>query len=185
MNRTPSNTENMETTVHYLIPNPRYHSTGIMAPTVSSMSCEELAKLLQTPSDAIAIIDVRDEDCIGGHIKGSVNVPSRSLDHKWPELLRTLKDKEKVVFHCSLSQMRGPKAAKRYLFERERLEELSGHGNDAGGKDEGSASDSCGERKQQVYLLEGGFVKWQERCGSPSCLACFDIDCTTDIAGGL
>ena len=48
------------------------------------------------------------------------------------------------MFHCALSQQRGPKAALRYLREKERM----------GGEAEG--------KKQKVYVLEGGFVKWQE-----------------------
>lgn len=64
-----------------------------------------------------------------------------------PELIRTLKDKEKVVFHCALSQQRGPSAALRYARERERIF----------GPEE--------SQKQEVYVLEGGFVKWQEVFG--------------------
>lgn len=64
-----------------------------------------------------------------------------------PELLRTLKDKEKVVFHCALSQQRGPSAALRYLRERERVF----------GPEE--------SQKQEVYVLDGGFVLWQEAYG--------------------
>ena len=77
-----------------------------------------------------------------------------------PELVRTLKDKETVVFHCALSQQRGPSAALRYLRERERLspakegevkmvEEVEGE----------KVPESKG---QTVYVLDGGFVKWQE-----------------------
>lgn len=64
-----------------------------------------------------------------------------------PELVRTLKDKEKVVFHCALSQQRGPSAALRYARERERTL----------GEEE--------SKKQEVYVLEGGFVRWQEKYG--------------------
>lgn len=65
-----------------------------------------------------------------------------------PELVRTLKDKEQVVFHCALSQQRGPSAALKYARERERM--LGG--------EEG--------KKQEVYVLEGGFVHWQEKYGT-------------------
>lgn len=67
-----------------------------------------------------------------------------------PELVRTLKDKEKVVFHCALSQQRGPSAALRYTRERERVY---------------GAEES---HKQQVFVLEGGFVQWQEKYGNDS-----------------
>lgn len=64
-----------------------------------------------------------------------------------PELIRTLKDKEKVVFHCALSQQRGPSAALQYARERERTY----------GVEE--------SQKQAVYVLDGGFVRWQEKYG--------------------
>lgn len=74
-------------------------------------------------------------------------MPSAYLDVRLPELLRTLKDKEKVVFHCALSQQRGPSAALRYARERERTLSPEEY------------------QKQEVYVLEGGFVKWQEKYG--------------------
>jgi Cdc25 family phosphatase len=61
--------------------------------------------------------------------------------------VRTLKHKEKVVFHCALSQQRGPSAALKYARERERML----------GSEE--------SHKQEVFVLEGGFVQWQEKYG--------------------
>jgi len=131
------------------------------------ISREDLAQ--QLPSQSIAVVDVRDSDHIGGHIKGSTWVPSAQLDHKTPELIRTLKDKDVVVFHCALSQQRGPSAALRYLREKERLDpgkvesrgevEEKGEGVDKeDGKGEG--------KKQKVVVLKGGFTEWQEKYGS-------------------
>lgn len=77
-------------------------------------------------------------------------VPSSTLDVRMPELVRNLKDKEKVVFHCALSQQRGPAAALRYVRERQHLY----------GADE--------TLKQQVFVLEGGFVQWQQKYGNDS-----------------
>jgi rhodanese-related sulfurtransferase len=106
----------------------------------------------------LAVIDVRDSDHVGGHIRGSMWLPSNELDYKMPELLRTMKDKEVVVFHCALSQQRGPGAALRYLRERERLREgEEGKGSDMEeGKKEG---------RQKVLVLKGGFTEWQEKYG--------------------
>jgi rhodanese-related sulfurtransferase len=125
--------------------------TEIRMPT--HIDREALAQLLSTSNSGsttgkdLAIIDVRDDDYIGGHIKGAQNVPSGTHDVAMPELARTLKDKKKVVFHCMLSQQRGPKAARRYITERERLLK----GVEGNGKDE-----------QEVLVLRGGFEKWQE-----------------------
>ncbi|KAL8941700.1 MAG: hypothetical protein Q9216_002073, partial [Gyalolechia sp. 2 TL-2023] len=82
-------------------------------PTLHRMTSQTLSTLLLSPTSSatLAIIDVRDSDHAGGHIRSSLHVPSSTLDHRLPELVRTLKCKEKVVFHCALSQQRGPGAA--------------------------------------------------------------------------
>lgn len=112
-------------------------------------------------------------DYIGGHIRGSQNVPSRTLDAMLPTLVRQLRDKQTVVFHCALSQQRGPSAALRYLRERERVlaaeEGKRGKDGGQGGKGEGKVD---GEEKvevgqgQEVYVLDQGFVGWQEVYGT-------------------
>lgn len=109
------------------------------------------------------------------------------------------------MFHCALSQQRGPAAALRYVRERDRLlgassralgeEEGSGigealkknrgeriqvdggagKGEDADGEwedeDEDEDADkekSKGKTEQKVYVLDRGFVGWQERFGEDS-----------------
>ena len=86
-------------------------------------------------------------DHVGGHIKSSTWVPSNTLDFRMTELVRTLKSKEKVIFHCALSQQRGPAAALRYARERDRIL----------GSDDG--------KNQEVMVLDGGFTQWQEKYG--------------------
>lgn len=107
------------------------------------------ALLLSASPPRYAIIDVRDDDHVGGHIRTSTHVPSRGLEKQLPALVRALRDREVVVFHCALSQQRGPAAARRYLGERER------DGEKVGGEEEGGG--------QKVYVLEGGFLRWQEK----------------------
>lgn len=128
--------------------------------TLKYISNAELsAQILDTPiskDGPIAIIDVRDSDYIGGHILGCTNVPSGNLDWKLPELVRTLKDKDVVVFNCALSQQRAPSAALRYLRERDKT-----LAKEAAKK----AEEGGNVREQKVYVLEGGFVKWQEKFG--------------------
>ncbi|KAF2999930.1 hypothetical protein E8E13_009058 [Curvularia kusanoi] len=121
------------------------------------------------PSDT-AVVDVRDSDHIGGHIRGSTWVPSSTLDFKTPELVRELKGKKVVVFHCALSQQRGPSAALRYLREKERLEGAAGVVSKGEVKEEGVGKGEVGEKiadgeKQRVYVLKGGFTEWQEKYG--------------------
>ncbi|CAG7917595.1 unnamed protein product [Penicillium olsonii] len=121
--------------------------SSISIATLPRMGRDALAALLSTDEPAnLAIIDVRDSDHVGGHIRGSTWVPTSILDVRMPELIRTLKDKKMVVFHCALSQQRGPSAALRYARERE----------SAFGQDE----------PQQVFVLDGGFVEWQQKYGN-------------------
>ncbi|KAI0435459.1 Rhodanese-like protein [Xylaria sp. FL1042] len=121
--------------------------------TVSSLkriAAAKLADMLLASSAAggeskLAVVDVRDDDHIGGHIRTSMHFPTQSLDATMPTLMRKLADKDIVVFHCAQSQQRGPSAALRYLREKEaRGESLD---------------------KQKVYILDGGFIGWQEIYG--------------------
>lgn len=118
-----------------------------------------------------AVIDVRDGDHVGGHIRGSTWFPSSQLDYRAPELVRTLKDKEVVVFHCALSQQRGPSAALRYLREKERLDPSANLESKGEVKEEGvgkSSEEATEGKKQRVYVLKGGFTEWQEKYGEDS-----------------
>ena len=137
------------------------------------MTREDLCAFLLKPVTArpsIAVIDVRDDDHVGGHIYSSTHVPSSTLDYKIPELVRTLSGKDIVIFHCALSQQRGPTAARRYAQERARLLSSADRVNslegpaagdvEAGGSGHNTKVDSA---EQKIYILDGGFVKWQEK----------------------
>ena len=138
---------------------------------VSKITPEHLSTLLLTSptEDKLAIVDVRDSDHIGGHIKSSRHVPSGTIAYAAPGLVRTLRRTERVVFHCALSQERGPSAAQRYIRERQRLlgpASVVGSATwDAGSKDKERDEDGT-VKIQEVYVLEGGFVKWQQKYGS-------------------
>lgn len=116
---------------------------------------EALASKVRAKDEKLAVIDVRDSDYIGGHILTAQNVPTSTHDYRMPELVRSLKDKDVVVFHCALSQVRGPKSALLYLRERERIQNK---GELAARQDGTDVSKS-----QKVYVLDGGFTKWQEK----------------------
>ncbi|KAK3337961.1 hypothetical protein B0H65DRAFT_477342 [Neurospora tetraspora] len=157
----------------------------LSAPSLSKLIlAEQAAAGTETGgSPTLAIIDVRDDDYIGGHIKGSQNVPSRKLDAMLPTLVRQLQDKETVVFHCALSQQRGPSAALRYIRERERLmpkevETKLTSAADSAAVEEAVGADGEGKEKkeeeeeekkkpvnQKVFVLDRGFVGWQEAFG--------------------
>lgn len=120
--------------------------------SLTYISRENLAEMLESPSPPnIAIVDVRDSDHIGGHIKGSIWIPSNTLDFRIQTLLRTLKDKDQVIFHCAFSQQRGPGAALTYARERERLAR--------------TLLGDAEKRDQNICVLEGGFNMWQAKYG--------------------
>lgn len=121
--------------------------------------------LRQEPTASqVAVIDVRDNDHVGGHIKGSQWVPTNQLDARMPELLRANKDKERVVFHCMLSQQRGPKAALAYARAKaydaeKRRKESADEGEQEGESDSADLKVKTGG--QEICVLEGGFGNWQ------------------------
>lgn len=139
----------------------------------SYITREDLSTFVLQPIEsrpAMAIIDVRDDDHVGGHIFTSTHVPSSSLDYKVPELVRKLKDMEIVVFHCALSQQRGPAAASRYVRERARLLSAKKRVSRVESIEEEKIEVAREEKtpqaeavEQKVYILDGGFVKWQEK----------------------
>ncbi|GAB0133080.1 hypothetical protein EsDP_00001496 [Epichloe bromicola] len=110
---------------------------------------EKILAEKDSPSPSYAIIDVRDDDYIGGHIKGCTNIPSVQLDAMMPTLVRKLKDTKTVVFHCALSQQRGPSAALKYLREKDCLSKREGEG----------------AVEQEVLVLDRGFEGWQRVYG--------------------
>jgi rhodanese-related sulfurtransferase len=98
------------------------------------------AKAPTTIPKRFKIVDVRDDDYFGGHIAGALNIPSHDFPSRVASLVEELKDYDAVVFHCALSQQRGPHAAKKYLALLNKAGKANG---------------------QKVYLLKGGFVYWQ------------------------
>ena len=101
-------------------------------------------------------------DYIGGHIVGSLHFASGSLDATMPTLLRKLQDADTVVFHCALSQQRGPSAALRYLRE------VAAQQNKKTTTGGGAAVEPS--KPQTVYVLDRGFVGWQEVYGDDETL---------------
>jgi len=115
---------------------------------VKYMSPDELAALIKSdkvPMKDYCIVDVRDDDWYGGNIKGSHNSPSQAFHTKVDELVAQTKDVPTVIFHCALSQVRGPKAASIYAETRDILE--------ANGVD----------KPHEVFVLRGGFHDFQAK----------------------
>jgi Cdc25 family phosphatase len=91
-----------------------------------------------------------------------------------PTLVRQLQDKQVVVFHCALSQQRGPAAALKYIRERERTlaadkaaeEKADTSGDGAGQEGAAAATEEAAGKDQKVFVLDRGFVGWQETYGT-------------------
>lgn len=112
-----------------------------MAGRVRRLAAAELQEMLDRGQSDLVIIDVRDDDFEGGHIPGAVNVPSADFAVRAPQLVDKYRHHSTVVFHCMLSQLRGPTCASVFA-------QLLALDEDA---------------KAQVYVLGGGFRGWLSR----------------------
>ncbi|OXG21673.1 hypothetical protein C366_01356 [Cryptococcus neoformans Tu401-1] len=86
------------------------------------ISAEQLAEIIKAkPAETLkdfVVVDVRDSDFVGGNIVSALNYPSDRFHATVDELVEKLEKVPKVVFHCYLSQARGPKAARIYSETR-------------------------------------------------------------------
>jgi len=62
------------------------------------------------------IVDVRESDYVGGHIRGSINIPFNIINtNKIEEMVTKYSDyNEYIIFHCMQSMVRGPTVANRF-----------------------------------------------------------------------
>ena len=100
-------------TMSYITPTPIQAPTlreWILSKQSNSQSNDAKSSSSSSPSipKTFKIVDVRDDDYVGGHIPGTLNIPSRQLPSRVDSLVDELKDNEAVVFTCALSQQRGP-----------------------------------------------------------------------------
>lgn len=109
------------------------------------MEPEELVALLDDPAEAakLAIVDCRDSDREAeGFILTSLHLPTTtSPTAAYVALAEQLKEEGKsiVVFHCALSQVRGPRGASRFAAVLRDLERT----------------------EPRVFVLRGGFELFQ------------------------
>ncbi|KAH7512010.1 dual specificity phosphatase Cdc25 [Ziziphus jujuba] len=130
-----------------------------MARSISYITGSQLISLRSRPN--IAIIDVRDDErSYDGHIAGSLHYASDTFSDKISNLIQEVKGKDTLVFHCALSQVRGPTCARKFVNH---LQEIK---DDAGIKN--------------VLVLERGFNGW-EASGRPIC-RCNSVPCKSENA---
>lgn len=107
--------------------------TRIATMQVEFLQPENVKAILQDPIQCskTLIVDVRDDDFAGGHIRGCINIPcwelvgrgSRNTMDCFIQTYCQSGAKDTLIFHCYLSQQRGPLAARRVA---ERLHQLEG-----------------------------------------------------------
>lgn len=97
-----------------------FSTSRATAMPIKYITADELAAVIKDPAkkpgEDYLVVDVRDDDYAGGNIPGGRNIPSRDFHLHVNDLIKQAHEKELklVVFHCSLSQQRGPKAARVY-----------------------------------------------------------------------
>ncbi|GAA5902248.1 uncharacterized protein JCM6883_001345 [Sporobolomyces salmoneus] len=138
---------------------------------------DEVAALIKSgavPGKDYQVVDVRDEDFRGGNIPGAINAPSEArTEQTVMDLVTKLDQVPKVIFHCTLSQVRGPKNARIYADAvAARTEQSSASPSTSTTTTESSTPASSDQSfspnpysnqagKQQVYVLKDGFGNWQ------------------------
>eukprot|EP00928_Gymnodinium_smaydae_P025242 TRINITY_DN20179_c0_g1_i1.p1 TRINITY_DN20179_c0_g1~~TRINITY_DN20179_c0_g1_i1.p1 ORF type:complete len:549 (-),score=109.28 TRINITY_DN20179_c0_g1_i1:159-1805(-) len=120
---------------------------------VIRISAADLARNLDR--EDLQVIDVRDEDFVREHVAGARNIPHRIFASKVQALCDELAHSGKtIVFHCNLSQQRGPWCAQ--LFATCLRDKFDGF--------------NC-----KVALLTGGFQAWRRACDGSAARARFMI----------
>jgi Cdc25 family phosphatase len=115
---------------------------------VKYITGQELAAIIKSdkiPLKDYLVVDVRDDDYKGGNIPKGQNWPSYNFMWAVDELVEKTKDVKMMVFHCTFSQERGPKAARIY---EEKRNQLLAEGTDS---------------PPEVLVLRGGFSKFQAK----------------------
>ncbi|AOA64651.1 Phosphatase [Komagataella phaffii CBS 7435] len=126
-----------------------------MSLTVADLKYLDSAQLYQwikqnasSSGSKFLVVDVRDSDYVGGHIRGGLNVPSSTVKSQLEPLFNRLleNDVKDVVFHCALSQQRAPSSAMLFIrYLNQQNSDLT--------------------KGLKIWILKGGFVKWQEAYG--------------------
>ena len=72
---------------------------------------------LRGGSSTLLILDVRDDDAVGGHIRNAHHFPDSTFASRIDEVVDLIKEKKptKIVTHCMESVMRGPRCARRLV----------------------------------------------------------------------
>lgn len=126
-----------------------------MQPLYKYINGDDLSRLIKSekkPHEDYVVVDVRDDDYVGGNIVNCLNQPSYTLEENIHKLVEKTKNVPVVIFHCALSQQRGPKAARIYAVARKNAEDQGENGS------------------YEVLVLRGGFTEFQTKYKDDSLL---------------
>ena len=82
------------------------HVKALVTQTDIFQDLSAIIKSDKRPRKDYLIVDVRDDDYIGGNITNCHNAPSVTFLDKLDDLVRDAKEIPQVIFHCALSQSR-------------------------------------------------------------------------------
>eukprot|EP00126_Sphaerothecum_destruens_P003674 Sdes_comp17451_c0_seq3m6677 len=85
-----------------------------LPPPIQRISAARLSEWLRKGplKRELVVVDVRDQDFEGGHMRGCFHIPSSEFEERLANTVREFEDVDNVVFHCMLSQQRAPYCAK-------------------------------------------------------------------------
>jgi Cdc25 family phosphatase len=115
----------------------------------------DLAARLQNDTDDTVVVDCRDDDFEGGHIKGCTHASSESLedDAVLCNLVKIIRGHARVVVHCMKSQQRGPMVAFRLINRLAIILE------------EEQEQRTTSTNKPSILVLRGGYEGFVKECG--------------------
>ncbi|WZY79965.1 hypothetical protein YC2023_026349 [Brassica napus] len=134
----------------------RHHRCQYLTREISSMFCK--GEVLFESHELGPKLLWDEERNYDGHIAGSLHYASGSFEDRISHLVQNVKDKDTLVFHCALSQVRGPTCARRLVNYLDEKKQETGIKN--------------------IMILERGFNGW-EAAGKPVC-RCADVPCKGD-----
>eukprot|EP01100_Stratorugosa_tubuloviscum_P000668 TRINITY_DN1148_c1_g1_i1.p1 TRINITY_DN1148_c1_g1~~TRINITY_DN1148_c1_g1_i1.p1 ORF type:complete len:182 (-),score=82.20 TRINITY_DN1148_c1_g1_i1:114-659(-) len=106
------------------------------------IGAENLAELIRKRED-FQVIDVRDQDFVGGNVVGAVNISHSTFESRSEELVQRYGGKKYVVFNCMHGQLRSPASALGFV------QKLKQHSLSA----------------DNVFVLSGGFQEFLVKFG--------------------
>ncbi|KAK2462627.1 hypothetical protein APHAL10511_005360 [Amanita phalloides] len=112
---------------------------GVESAPPHQLTPDDVAGLIRASGTDYAVIDVRGNDHMGGHVRGSYQRAAQTFYDDLPRFFDQFRDTEKVIFYCGSSRGRGPRCAGWYQ------DYLDGTGF---------------EHKSKAYVLQGGAKEW-------------------------